>query len=91
MLVYVYIYMYRLLVHLVFFVILCFTYILILQKLIYSVHRFLDVLEMPTEWALIIVFQVFKRRCDVMNCSCYITMKILMIGIKMAKRVMEKT
>ena len=45
---------------------------------------------MHVEWALTIVFPIFKRKGYVRNCSCYRAMKILEYIMKVVKRVLEK-
>ena len=45
-------------------------------------QRFLHEVKTPTEWALSIVVQVFRRNGDARNCSCYGAVKRLEHGMK---------
>ena len=45
---------------------------------------------MPVEWAPRIVIQIFKDICDIMNNSCYGTMKRLEYCMPVAEKAFEK-
>ena len=45
---------------------------------------------MIVEWALSIVLPNFKRRDDIINCSCYGAMELLERGTKVVKMVLKK-
>ena len=45
---------------------------------------------MPAEWVLSIVAPIFKWKGDTRNCSCYGAVKILVQGMKVVERVLEK-
>ena len=53
-------------------------------------QRGLDEFGMPVEWALSIVVLFFKRKGDIMNCSCYGALKLLEFDMKVVERVLEK-
>ena len=46
---------------------------------------------MPIEWALSIVLPIFKGKGEIKNFSCYRAMKFLEHGMKVVKRVLEKS
>ena len=54
-------------------------------------QKFLDGFGMPAEWALRIVFPIFKGNGDIMNYSCHRAVKLLEHGMKVVERVLEKT
>ena len=45
---------------------------------------------MPVEWPLIVVFPIFKEKCDIRNCSCYRAVNLLEHGMKVVETVVEK-
>ena len=45
---------------------------------------------MPVEWALSIVFPIFKGKDDIRNCRCYRAVKLLEHGMKVVERVLVK-
>ena len=45
---------------------------------------------MSVEWALSIVFPIFKGKGDIRNCSCYRAAKLHEHGMKVVERVIEK-
>ena len=45
---------------------------------------------MPVEWALRIVFPIFKRKSDIRNFSCYRDVKCQEHGMMVVERVLEK-
>ena len=45
---------------------------------------------MPVEWALNIVFPIFKGKRDIRNCNCCRSVKLFNHGMKVLKRVLEK-
>ena len=45
---------------------------------------------MPHEWALSIVFAIFKGKGDIRNCSCYRPQKPREHGMNVVKMVLEK-
>ena len=42
------------------------------------------------EWALSVMVQIFKGKCDIRNCWCYGAMKLLEYAMKVVKRMLEK-
>ena len=46
---------------------------------------------MPVEWVLRIVAQIFKRKSNIRNYSCYRAVKVIEIGMKVVEMVLEKT
>ena len=49
-----------------------------------------DGFGMPAEWALSIVFPIFKGKGDIRNSSCYGAVKLLEHGMKVVEMVLEK-
>ena len=53
-------------------------------------QRVPDGFGMSVEWALRIVVPIFKRNGDVRKFSCYRAIKLLVHGMKMLDRVLDK-
>ena len=53
-------------------------------------QRVLDGFGMPVEWALGIVFPIFKGKFDIRNCSCYGAVRFIEHDVKVVERVIEK-
>ena len=45
---------------------------------------------MPAEWALCIMVPIFKGNGDIQKCSCYIAVKLIVQGMKVAELVQNK-
>ena len=50
-------------------------------------QKVLDGFGMPVEWAVSIVFPIFKGKCDIRNCICYRAVKLLECGMKVEESV----
>ena len=46
---------------------------------------------MPDEWVLSTVVQILNGMGDIMNCSCYRTVKLLGHGMKVVEWVLNKS